>query len=85
MILIHSFYGFNLKENLAGGDIGINYGRNGNDLPSPKAVVDFLTKNLNYDIPLVRLFYANLEVLEALRATNLVVTVGVTNEKLLWA
>ncbi|XP_059446395.1 glucan endo-1,3-beta-glucosidase-like [Corylus avellana] len=62
-----------------GGDLGINYGRTGNDLPSPKAVVDFLTKNLNYAIPLVRLFDANLEFLEALRGTNLVVTVGVPN------
>ena len=74
-----SFYGFNLKENLAGGDLGINYGRTGNDLPSPKAVVDFLTKNLNYAIPLVRLFDADHEVLEALRGTNLVVTIGVPN------
>ncbi|KAE8077026.1 hypothetical protein FH972_015635 [Carpinus fangiana] len=62
-----------------GVDLGINYGRTGNDLPSPKAVVDFLTKTLNYAIPLVRLFYANLEVLEALRGTNLVVTIGVPN------
>uniref|UniRef100_A0A2N9EHC2 glucan endo-1,3-beta-D-glucosidase n=1 Tax=Fagus sylvatica TaxID=28930 RepID=A0A2N9EHC2_FAGSY len=66
-----------------GGDVGVNYGRLGNDLPSPTAVVDFLTKNLNYAIPLVRIFDADIEVLEAFRGTNLVVTVGVLNEEII--
>ncbi|GAV84841.1 LOW QUALITY PROTEIN: Glyco_hydro_17 domain-containing protein, partial [Cephalotus follicularis] len=65
---------------VSGGDVGVNYGRNGDNLPSPKQVIDFLTKDLNYKIPLIRVFDANLEILEALSRTNLVVTIGVPNE-----
>ncbi|KDP40165.1 hypothetical protein JCGZ_02163 [Jatropha curcas] len=62
------------------GDVGIVYGRNGDNLPSPKQVIDFLTKDLNYAIPLIRVYDANLEILEALKGTNLVVTIGVPDE-----
>ncbi|XP_031261491.1 glucan endo-1,3-beta-glucosidase-like [Pistacia vera] len=62
------------------GDAGINYGRNGDNLPSPKQVINFLTKDLNYRISLIRIYDANLDILEALSGTNLVVTIGVPNE-----
>ncbi|KAL5541580.1 hypothetical protein UlMin_009290 [Ulmus minor] len=64
-----------------GGDVGINYGSKGDNLPSPTRVVDFLTKDLNYSASLIRIFDVNAEVLEALRGTNLVVTVGVPNDE----
>ncbi|CAK7327040.1 unnamed protein product [Dovyalis caffra] len=63
-----------------GGDAGIIYGRNGDNLPSPKRVIDFLTKDMNYAISLVRVYDANMEILEALSGTNLVVTIGIPNE-----
>ncbi|XP_011021534.1 PREDICTED: glucan endo-1,3-beta-glucosidase-like [Populus euphratica] len=63
-----------------GGDAGIIYGRNGDNLPSPKRVIDFLTEDMNYAISLVRVYDANTEVLEALSGTNLVVTIGVPDE-----
>ncbi|XWS39308.1 hypothetical protein CRYUN_Cryun18bG0040300 [Craigia yunnanensis] len=63
-----------------GGDTGINYGRNGDNLPSPRRVIDFLSRELNNKISLIRVQDANLEILEALSGTNLVVTIGVPNE-----
>ncbi|XVF38205.1 hypothetical protein REPUB_Repub20aG0080200 [Reevesia pubescens] len=63
-----------------GGDTGINYGRNGDNLPSPREVMDFLSSELNNKISLIRFQDANLEILEALSGTNLVVTIGVSNE-----
>ncbi|KAI5573390.1 hypothetical protein BDE02_10G077700 [Populus trichocarpa] len=63
-----------------GGDAGIIYGRNGDNLPSPKRVIDFLTEDMNHAISLVRVYDANTEVLEALSGTNLVVTIGVPDE-----
>ncbi|XVF66675.1 hypothetical protein PTKIN_Ptkin10aG0056100 [Pterospermum kingtungense] len=67
-----------------GGDTGINYGRNGDNLPSPKQVIDFLTTQLNYKVSLIRVQDANLEILEALSGTNLVVTIGVPNEAIVY-
>ncbi|KAJ4722446.1 Glucan endo-1,3-beta-glucosidase [Melia azedarach] len=66
--------------NFAGGDTGINYGRSGDNLPSPKQVINFLTRDLNYRISLIRVYDANTEILEALSGTSLFVTVGVPNE-----
>ncbi|KAL5782595.1 hypothetical protein ACOSP7_007624 [Xanthoceras sorbifolium] len=63
-------------------DIGINYGRLGNDLPPPDRVVDFLVNKLGYKIPLVRLFDPEPQVLSALAQSNLIVTLGVKNEDL---
>lgn len=63
-----------------GGDVGIYYGRRGCNVPSPAAVVNFLTKDLSRSISLIRIPDADPEVLTALHGTNLVVTLGVPNE-----
>ncbi|KAK0608289.1 hypothetical protein LWI29_028365 [Acer saccharum] len=62
------------------GDAGVNYGRDGDDLPPPKQVIDFLTDEFKYKISLIRVYDANTDILEALSGTNLVVTIGVPNE-----
>ncbi|KAF9673935.1 hypothetical protein SADUNF_Sadunf10G0075500 [Salix dunnii] len=62
------------------GDAGIIYGRNGDNLPSPKRVIDFLTEDMNYAISVVRVYDAIMEVLEAISGTNLIVTIGVPDE-----
>lgn len=68
-----------------GGDTGINYARNGDNLPSPKQVIGFLSTKLNNKISLIRVQDANLEILEALSGrTNLVVTTGVPNEAIVY-
>ncbi|GLT78500.1 hypothetical protein SLA2020_500320 [Shorea laevis] len=63
-----------------GGDVGVNYGRLGNNLPPPKRVIEFLAKDLNNAIPMVRLFDPDTEALAALSQTNLIVALGTTNE-----
>ncbi|KAK6279035.1 hypothetical protein POUND7_019302 [Theobroma cacao] len=63
-----------------GGDTGINYGRNGDNLPSPRRAIDFISREMNNKISLIRVHDANLEILEPLSGTNLVVTIGVPNE-----
>ncbi|KDO74624.1 hypothetical protein CISIN_1g043818mg [Citrus sinensis] len=64
------------------GTVGINYGRLGNNLPPPARVVEFLTKDLNYAIPSVRIFDPEPEVLSALATSNLSVCLGVKNQDL---
>ncbi|GLT78498.1 hypothetical protein SLA2020_500310 [Shorea laevis] len=63
-----------------GADVGINYGRLGNNLPTPKRVIEFLSKDLNNAIPLVRLFEPEPEALVALSETNLIVALGTLNQ-----
>lgn len=70
----------NLSLFFQGGDTGINYGRNGDHLPSPRRIIDFLSRELNNKISLIRVQDANLEILEELSGTNLVVTTGDPNE-----
>ncbi|KAL5849760.1 hypothetical protein ACOSQ4_007773 [Xanthoceras sorbifolium] len=62
------------------GDAGIIYGREGDNLPPPKQVIDFLTNTPKYKISLIRIYDANTDILEALSGTNLVVTIGVPDE-----
>ncbi|KAJ1443651.1 Glycoside hydrolase family 17 [Sesbania bispinosa] len=57
--------------------IGVNYGRNADNLPSPQDVVGLYKK---CGIQLLRLFDPSPDVLEALRGSNLQVSLGVRNE-----
>ncbi|OMO61207.1 Glycoside hydrolase, family 17 [Corchorus capsularis] len=78
-IMILGILAFHPKT-VFGGDTGINYGTNGDNLPSAKQVIDFLTTQMSSKITLIRVEDASLEILEALSGTNLVVTIGVPNE-----
>ncbi|XP_027353499.1 putative glucan endo-1,3-beta-glucosidase GVI [Abrus precatorius] len=57
--------------------IGFNYGRLGNNLPAPQDVVALYKR---CGIQLLRLFDPSPDVLEALRGSNLKVSLGVRNE-----
>lgn len=57
--------------------IGINYGTNGDNLPSPQDAIH-LSKRCN--IQLIRLFEPNHDILDALRHSGLLVTIGVVND-----
>ncbi|KAK4265631.1 hypothetical protein QN277_026656 [Acacia crassicarpa] len=59
--------------------IGVNYGRLGNDLPSPAQVVQLFKNN---GITKMRLFDPDIAVLESLRNTNIDLTLGIRNEDL---
>ncbi|CAK9171729.1 unnamed protein product [Ilex paraguariensis] len=59
--------------------IGVCYGRNGNNLPSPRDVIGLYKR---CGIQLIRLFEPNPQVLDALRGSNLLVSLGVRNEDL---
>ncbi|XP_045793037.1 glucan endo-1,3-beta-glucosidase-like [Trifolium pratense] len=56
--------------------IGVNFGRNGDNLPSPQNVVSLYKK---CGIKLLRLFEPNPDILEALKGSNLQVSLGVKN------
>ncbi|GFY96869.1 glycosyl hydrolase superfamily protein [Actinidia rufa] len=58
-------------------NIGIDYGRLGNNLPSPRDVISLYKR---CGINSLRLYDPNPEVLEALRGSNLRVSLGVRNE-----
>ncbi|KAK6927673.1 Glycoside hydrolase family 17 [Dillenia turbinata] len=60
-------------------DIGVNYGMQGDNLPSPADVVGLFQK---YNIGKVRLFEPVPEALQALRGKQIDVTIGVRNEDL---
>ncbi|KAF7848490.1 hypothetical protein BT93_L1900 [Corymbia citriodora subsp. variegata] len=60
-------------------DIGVNYGMDGDDLPSPATVVQLFK---NYSIGKMRLLEPNNDVLEALEDSNIDVTIGIKNEDL---
>ncbi|OVA15430.1 Glycoside hydrolase [Macleaya cordata] len=62
-----------------GGVVGVNYGRLGNNLPSPTAVVNLL-KSRNIDR--VRLFSPDADALNALRGSGIKVVLGVPNDDL---
>ncbi|XP_054789823.1 probable glucan endo-1,3-beta-glucosidase BG4 [Prosopis cineraria] len=59
--------------------IGVNYGRLGDNLPPPAEVVQLYQKN---GITKVRLFDPDAAVLDALRNTNIDLTLGIRNEDL---
>uniref|UniRef100_A0A803L085 Glucan endo-1,3-beta-D-glucosidase n=1 Tax=Chenopodium quinoa TaxID=63459 RepID=A0A803L085_CHEQI len=56
--------------------VGVNYGLLGDNLPPPSNVVDLYRKE---NIPLLRLFEPNPDVLNALRGSGLKVSLGVKN------
>ncbi|WJX82702.1 hypothetical protein P8452_65426 [Trifolium repens] len=56
--------------------IGVNFGRNGDNLPTPQNVVSLYNK---CGIKLLRLFEPNPDILEALKGSNLEVSLGVRN------
>lgn len=57
--------------------LGVNYGRNGNNLPSPKYVI-YLYQRCG--IEFIRLYEPNRKVLEALQRSNLLLSLGVRNQ-----
>ncbi|KAI8003576.1 putative glucan endo-1,3-beta-glucosidase BG5 [Camellia lanceoleosa] len=60
-------------------NIGINYGRLGNNLPAPRDVINLYNR---CGVGSIRIYDPNPEVLEALRDSNLRVSVGTRNEDL---
>ncbi|KAF8411825.1 hypothetical protein HHK36_004384 [Tetracentron sinense] len=59
--------------------IGVCYGTQGDNLPSPTDVINLYKRS---NIEMIRLFEPLAEVLEALRGSNLLVSLGVRNEDL---
>ncbi|KAH9690970.1 hypothetical protein KPL70_015965 [Citrus sinensis] len=57
--------------------LGVNYGRNGNNLPSPKYVISLYQR---CGIEFIRLYEPNRKVLEALQRSNLLLSLGVRNQ-----
>ncbi|KAI3943780.1 hypothetical protein MKW98_004285 [Papaver atlanticum] len=58
------------------GNVGVNYGRNGNNLPSPTEVVKLLRSR---NVDRVRLFSPDTDALDALRGSGIQVVLGVPN------
>ncbi|KAI4317815.1 hypothetical protein L6164_025653 [Bauhinia variegata] len=63
-------------------DLGITYGTNGDNFPSPVRVSEFLEKDMKHKIPIVRFLNADVEILQAFSDTNLGVTISVTNAEI---
>ncbi|XP_012569123.1 glucan endo-1,3-beta-glucosidase-like [Cicer arietinum] len=66
-----------LQEYEAPTSIGVNYGRNGDNLPSPQNVISLYKK---CGIKLLRLFEPNPDVLEALKGSGIEVSLGTRND-----
>ncbi|XP_078447728.1 glucan endo-1,3-beta-glucosidase 13-like [Wolffia australiana] len=62
-----------------GGIVGVDYGRDGNNLPSPPRVVELLKAN---GITAVGMYDSNAEVLRALANTGIKVTIAIPNDRL---
>ncbi|KAL5700058.1 hypothetical protein ACHQM5_025557 [Ranunculus cassubicifolius] len=76
-ILLSTFSLF--LSNVAGGSIGVNYGRIANNLPPPAKVVELLkTQGINQ----VKLYDTEASVLKALSGSNISVVVSLPNELL---
>ncbi|KAI3950772.1 hypothetical protein MKW92_033341 [Papaver armeniacum] len=58
------------------GNVGVNYGRQGNNLPSPAAVINLIRSR---NISRIRLFSPDSDVLNALRGTGIGVVLNVPN------
>ncbi|KAL6983224.1 hypothetical protein U1Q18_016615, partial [Sarracenia purpurea var. burkii] len=68
------------RDTIAGGaHIGVDYGRLGDNLPAPRDVISLYKR---CGIKSLRLFDPSPEVLQALRGSNLRVSLGVRNEDL---
>ncbi|KAI3834613.1 hypothetical protein MKW92_001528 [Papaver armeniacum] len=61
------------------GRIGVCYGTVADNLPSPKEVINLYKK---YGIQMMRIFAPTPEILEALRGTGILVSVGIVNDDL---
>ncbi|KAJ0085100.1 hypothetical protein Patl1_08437 [Pistacia atlantica] len=59
------------------GGVGVNYGLNGDNLPSPGEVVGMYQR---CKFPYMRIFDPNHDVLEALRGTEIILSLGTRNE-----
>ncbi|XP_044511522.1 glucan endo-1,3-beta-glucosidase-like [Mangifera indica] len=59
------------------GDIGVNYGLNGDNLPPPAEVVAMFQR---CKIPYMRIFEPKHEVLDALKGTEIILSLGTRNE-----
>ncbi|XP_044512205.1 glucan endo-1,3-beta-glucosidase-like [Mangifera indica] len=59
------------------GDVGVNYGLNGDNLPSPSEVVGMYQR---CGIPYMRIFEPKPDVLDALRGTEIILSLGTRNE-----
>nr|DAD24422.1 TPA_asm: hypothetical protein HUJ06_025886 [Nelumbo nucifera] len=61
---------------ISGHMIGVCYGMMGDNLPSPKDVVSLYQRS---EIQMIRLYHPSTEALQALRGSNLLVSLGVSN------
>ncbi|KAJ0987514.1 hypothetical protein J5N97_005870 [Dioscorea zingiberensis] len=68
-----------LQYTMPAGSIGVNYGLNGNNLPTPAAVVQLYK---THGIQKMRLFCPNPQAQQALERTNIYVSLGVMNRDL---
>ncbi|KAJ7534800.1 hypothetical protein O6H91_12G003900 [Diphasiastrum complanatum] len=64
----------------AGAFVGMNYGLDGDNLPSPQQAVDFMKK---HGMAQVRIYDTNAAILNALAGSNIQVMVGIPNEEIL--
>ncbi|RZC93241.1 hypothetical protein C5167_030361 [Papaver somniferum] len=78
MLALAMFVAHQLSVTSAG-RIGVCYGTVADNLPSPQEVINLYKK---YGIQMMRLFAPTPEILEALRGTGILVSVGVENEDL---
>ncbi|KAJ7557335.1 hypothetical protein O6H91_05G122500 [Diphasiastrum complanatum] len=65
---------------VAGTFVGVNYGTDGDNLPTPQQVVDFMKKQ---GISQVRIFDTNAAILQAFAGSNIQIIVGIPNEEIL--
>ncbi|KAL6585906.1 hypothetical protein OROMI_002550 [Orobanche minor] len=80
VLVFASFQLFMLLGICRGGKIGVCYGRNADDLPTPDKVVQLIQQ---HNIEYVRIYDSNIQVLKAFANTGIEVMIGVPNSDLL--